>query len=321
MKGVIDEGLARGVEWGRYALKLVGGRAAPPRAGSTTRLKRRPAACPAAWGFSCCTEWSVGVRPSAGGASLCNRQPRTRQVLAGEVFSEEWRALVAARAGIGEPHRAIASIFGTADAGAHRSGAALASIGFGACRRFQPRPLVAPLRPAEHCTPAAFRSSNQPNNKPHPQSSPSSRKPAGVIAQETPLSALIRAWLSSHPAAARKLFGRDRLPTLAQYDPRNRLIEAHPEDGTLVISALPGPGRRAALEAAAGGGPCELRGAPLIRWAWLWECGSALPACRRRGVLGVCVPHSACLTQHAGHPKPAAGTASATQAAFWGLTR
>ncbi|GBF88388.1 hypothetical protein Rsub_01100 [Raphidocelis subcapitata] len=156
VKGVIDEGVARGVEWGRYAIKLV---------------------------------------------------------LAGEVFSEEWRALVAARAGVGEPHRAIASIFGTAD--------------------------------------------------------------AGVIAQETPLSALIRRWLSSHPAAARELFGRDRLPTLAQYDPRNRLIEAHPDDGTLVISALPGPGRRAALDAAAGGGDCELRGAPLIRYC-IGDAGGVL---------------------------------------------
>jgi hypothetical protein len=82
------------------------------------------------------------------------------QVLAGEVFSEEWRALVASRGGIKESHRSIASIYGTAD--------------------------------------------------------------AGVIAQETPLSALIRGWLSRHPAAARQLLGSDRLPTLAQYDPHNR---------------------------------------------------------------------------------------------------
>ncbi|HEX4816780.1 MAG TPA: phenylacetate--CoA ligase family protein [Nonomuraea sp.] len=38
-------------------------------------------------------------------------------VTAGEVFSEEWRALVAARAGIADPVRGIASLYGTADAG------------------------------------------------------------------------------------------------------------------------------------------------------------------------------------------------------------
>lgn len=134
VKGVIDEGLARGVDWGRYSVKLV---------------------------------------------------------LAGEVFSEEWRALVAGRAGIAEPHRAVASIYGTAD--------------------------------------------------------------AGVIAQETPLSALIRCWLSEHPETAQKLLGRDRLPTLAQYDPHNRLLEMHPEDGTIVVTSPPGPGRAAQLAAAAKG--------------------------------------------------------------------
>ncbi|MER7499531.1 phenylacetate--CoA ligase family protein [Nonomuraea pusilla] len=38
-------------------------------------------------------------------------------VTAGEVFSEEWRALVAARAGIDDPVHGIASLYGTADAG------------------------------------------------------------------------------------------------------------------------------------------------------------------------------------------------------------
>ncbi|MEU5879597.1 phenylacetate--CoA ligase family protein [Spirillospora sp. NPDC047279] len=38
-------------------------------------------------------------------------------VTAGEVFSEEWRSLVARRAGIGDPVRSTASLYGTADAG------------------------------------------------------------------------------------------------------------------------------------------------------------------------------------------------------------
>ncbi|SDJ79483.1 phenylacetate-CoA ligase [Nonomuraea jiangxiensis] len=38
-------------------------------------------------------------------------------VTAGEVFSEEWRTLVARRAGIANPVRGIASLYGTADAG------------------------------------------------------------------------------------------------------------------------------------------------------------------------------------------------------------
>ncbi|WP_236051995.1 phenylacetate--CoA ligase family protein [Nonomuraea cypriaca] len=38
-------------------------------------------------------------------------------VTAGEVFSEEWRTLVARRAGIEDPVRGIASLYGTADAG------------------------------------------------------------------------------------------------------------------------------------------------------------------------------------------------------------
>jgi phenylacetate-CoA ligase len=38
-------------------------------------------------------------------------------VLAGEVFSEQWRDLVAVRAGIADPVHGIASLYGTADAG------------------------------------------------------------------------------------------------------------------------------------------------------------------------------------------------------------
>jgi phenylacetate-CoA ligase len=41
----------------------------------------------------------------------------TRVVLAGEVFSEEWRAALCARLGAGDPTRATASLYGTADAG------------------------------------------------------------------------------------------------------------------------------------------------------------------------------------------------------------
>ncbi|MFD1046579.1 phenylacetate--CoA ligase family protein [Kibdelosporangium lantanae] len=40
-----------------------------------------------------------------------------RMVFAGEVFSEEWRTLVASRAGVADPVRHMASLYGTADAG------------------------------------------------------------------------------------------------------------------------------------------------------------------------------------------------------------
>ncbi|MEU7875115.1 phenylacetate--CoA ligase family protein [Dactylosporangium sp. NPDC049140] len=40
-----------------------------------------------------------------------------RMLLAGEVFSEEWRDLLGRRAGMGEPDRGSASLYGTADAG------------------------------------------------------------------------------------------------------------------------------------------------------------------------------------------------------------
>ncbi|SEC70943.1 phenylacetate-CoA ligase [Amycolatopsis tolypomycina] len=60
VKDVVDTGLAAGVDWPAYAIKLV---------------------------------------------------------LAGEVFSEQWRELVGRRAGIADPVRDIASLYGTADAG------------------------------------------------------------------------------------------------------------------------------------------------------------------------------------------------------------
>ena len=47
---------------------------------------------------------------------------------------------------------------------------------------------------------------------------------AGVLAHETPLSARIRQWVASKPDIARKLFGRDRLPSLLQYDPSRYCI-------------------------------------------------------------------------------------------------
>ncbi len=40
-----------------------------------------------------------------------------KMVFAGEVFSEEWRTLVASRAGVADPVRDMASLYGTADAG------------------------------------------------------------------------------------------------------------------------------------------------------------------------------------------------------------
>jgi phenylacetate-CoA ligase len=60
LKGVIDTGVAQGIPWPDYSVKLV---------------------------------------------------------LAGEVFSEEWRDLVSRRAGIEDPVRSVASLYGTADAG------------------------------------------------------------------------------------------------------------------------------------------------------------------------------------------------------------
>lgn len=60
---------------------------------------------------------------------------------------------------------------------------------------------------------------------------------AGVLACETPLSTAIRRFLGSNPDIARKLFGKDRLPSLMQYDPCQRMMEMTPED-TLAFSTL-----------------------------------------------------------------------------------
>ncbi|RZU52410.1 phenylacetate-CoA ligase [Krasilnikovia cinnamomea] len=100
------------------------------------------------------------------------RRYRIRLVLAGEVFSEQWRDLVGGRAGMGDPTRDSASLYGTAD--------------------------------------------------------------AGVLGTETPLSIAVRRFLARDPAAARELFGSDRLPTLVQYDPGSRYFETHA--GTLLFS-------------------------------------------------------------------------------------
>jgi phenylacetate-CoA ligase len=89
---------------------------------------------------------------------------RARIVTAGEVFSEEWRTLMAERLGAPDPLRFSASLYGTAD--------------------------------------------------------------GGVLANETALSIRIRRLLAAHPAAARTLFGQERLPTLCQYDPFHRYFEA-----------------------------------------------------------------------------------------------
>jgi phenylacetate-CoA ligase len=97
---------------------------------------------------------------------------RTRLVLAGEVFSEEWRSRVAERLSARDPRYDFASLYGTAD--------------------------------------------------------------AGVLANETPLSIHIRRFLAGQPEAARELFGEERLPTLAQYDPYHRHFEAI--EGSLVFS-------------------------------------------------------------------------------------
>ncbi|MFC5688462.1 phenylacetate--CoA ligase family protein [Amycolatopsis mediterranei] len=116
VKDVVDTGLAEGLDWPAYAIKLV---------------------------------------------------------LAGEVFSEQWRELVTRRAGIADPVRDIASLYGTAD--------------------------------------------------------------AGVLGNETPVSASIRRFLAGRPELAREVFGDARLPTLVQYDPASRFFEVH--EGTLVFTA------------------------------------------------------------------------------------
>lgn len=57
----------------------------------------------------------------------------------------------------------------------------------------------------------------------------------GVLGNETPLTIAIRRFLSEHPAAARKLFGESRLPTLVQYDPMSRFFEVV-EGQTLAVT-------------------------------------------------------------------------------------
>lgn len=96
-------------------------------------------------------------------------------VLAGEVFSEEWRQLVGLRAGVPVPLRDIVSIYGTAD--------------------------------------------------------------AGVLGSETWLSASVRAWLAERPATSKELFGKERLPTLVQYDPAVRYLEVTPQQ-TIVLTTM-----------------------------------------------------------------------------------
>jgi phenylacetate-CoA ligase len=95
------------------------------------------------------------------------RPLRTKLVLAGEVFSEEWRSLVGERLGSTDWCYDSASLYGTAD--------------------------------------------------------------GGVLGNETPLSICIRRFLSETPEAARQLFGAARLPTLVQYDPHVRYLEAVPD--------------------------------------------------------------------------------------------
>ena len=60
----------------------------------------------------------------------------------------------------------------------------------------------------------------------------------GVLGNETPYSICIRRHLSQHPELQRQLFGESRLPTLVQYDPRDRYFEV--VDETLVLSGRNG---------------------------------------------------------------------------------
>lgn len=100
------------------------------------------------------------------------RDYSVKLVMAGEVFSESWRDLVARRLGQDEPAQATASLYGTAD--------------------------------------------------------------AGVLANETPASVLVRRALAQKPELVQELFGQARLPTLCQYDPRHRFFEQH--QGELLFS-------------------------------------------------------------------------------------
>ncbi|KAJ3082235.1 hypothetical protein HK102_001843 [Quaeritorhiza haematococci] len=132
-------------------------------------------------------------------------------VFAGEVFSEDWRCLVAERASIHNPLTRMVSMYGTAD--------------------------------------------------------------AGVLACETPLSTRIRSWISKRPDLVKKLFGRERLPSLMQYDPCHRFVELRRDNGTIVFSTMPpvdGPGPAAGGDKE-GAENEEMKGAipktPLIRYS------------------------------------------------------
>lgn len=61
---------------------------------------------------------------------------------------------------------------------------------------------------------------------------------AGVLANETPISIVMRRQLAARPEIAREIFGNERLPTLGQYDPRQRFFEE--QDGSLVFSGESG---------------------------------------------------------------------------------
>ncbi|KAI8892973.1 hypothetical protein BC833DRAFT_609980 [Globomyces pollinis-pini] len=62
---------------------------------------------------------------------------------------------------------------------------------------------------------------------------------AGVIAQETLLSSSIRSFIASNPQLVKILFGKNRIPSLMQYDPTIRYLELHPTDHTIVLTTLP----------------------------------------------------------------------------------
>lgn len=60
-----------------------------------------------------------------------------------------------------------------------------------------------------------------------------------MIAAETELCAKIRCFLHAHPEARKQLLKAERMPTLCQYDPHNRFLDTHAEDGTLVVTCVP----------------------------------------------------------------------------------
>lgn len=62
---------------------------------------------------------------------------------------------------------------------------------------------------------------------------------AGTHAHETPLSTQIRRLIADDPASLQAIFGDTRLPTLAQYDPRTKHIEAQ-ADGSLLFTTRAG---------------------------------------------------------------------------------